>query len=418
MPTPFTHKPTLENCKIYRMLRRQSRAKHSSFHTPGHKQRGLDITELSYSDNLASPNGCIAEAEKDLASLLHASASFILTDGSTSGVYAMLSVASAFGVKTLAVDANAHKSVFCGCALFRITPVLFHVEQLDNEGLQKADGVLVTSPNYYGKIPALAELKAFCEKRNKLFLIDGAHGAHLHFDETLHASGYADLWVDGVHKSLPALTQGAVVSAKSERLVPFLKKAVDTFRTTSPSYPIMASVEYAVKYPRNLDLESAVKAFAKSTERVEIHEDWTKFCVKFGKNANAVFAKLEKRGIYAEFCDGENVLFYLSPAVRARAFRRLCKIVKVLLQKYPYIPVERIPAPVILQKSGETEWLDLPLSTGRICAEDCGLFPPCTPLLRKGEVISKEKIRLLENAVQVFGLWENKILVFKREIDE
>ena len=418
MATPFTHKPTLKNCKIYQMLRRQNRARHLSFHTPGHKQRGFDITELSYSDNLACPNGCIAEAERDIAKILHASASFILTDGSTSGVYAMLSVASSLGVKTLAVDTNAHKSVFCGCALFHITPVLFHVEQLDSESLQKAEGVLITSPNYYGKIPALKRIKELCLAQNKLFLIDGAHGAHLHYDNALHASAYADLWVDGAHKNLPALTQGAVVSAKSERLAPLLKKAVDTFRTTSPSYPIMASVEYAIKYPRNLALEDAVKAFAKTNPHVEVNEDWTKLCVNFGKNASAIFSKLEKQGIYAEFCDGERVLFYLSPAVRSRDFKKLCKKVNLLLQRYPYIPAERIPAPVILQKSGDTEWLDLPLSIGKICAEDCGLFPPCTPLIRKGEVIFKEKIALLENATQVFGLWQNKILVFKSQIDE
>ncbi len=418
MSTPFTHKPTLKNCKIYQMLRRQKSAKHLSFHTPGHKQRGFDITELSYSDNLASPNGCIAEAEKDIANILHASASFLLTDGSTSGVYAMLSVASALGVKTLAVDTNAHKSVFCGCALFHITPIPFHVEQLNEKSLHNADGVLITSPNYYGKIPALGKIKELCLAQNKLFLIDGAHGAHLHFDSALHASAFADLWVDGAHKSLPALTQGAVVSAKSKRLVPLLKKAVDTFRTTSPSYPIMASVEYAIKYPRNLALEKAVKSFASATKRVEIYEDWTKLCIDFGKNANDVFAELEKRGIYAEFCDGEKILFYLSPAVSLRDFKKLCKEVKSLLQKYPYIPTQRIPAPVILQKSGDTEWLDLSLCVGKICAEECGLFPPCTPLLRKGEVVSKEKIALLENATQVFGVWQNKILVFKTQIDE
>ena len=52
----------LKSCKIYSMLAGQNK-EHISFHTPGHKANGPDITELSYSDNLACPRGCIAEAE-------------------------------------------------------------------------------------------------------------------------------------------------------------------------------------------------------------------------------------------------------------------------------------------------------------------------------------------------------------------
>lgn len=66
------------------------------------------------------------------------------------------------------------------------------------------------------------------------------------------------------HKSLPALTQGALVSAKTPALAEALAEAADIFRTTSPSYPIMASVEYAVKYPRNTALENAVLGFVRA----------------------------------------------------------------------------------------------------------------------------------------------------------
>ena len=415
MKTPFTHAPTLKNCKIYQMLRRQKRGRHFSFHTPGHKKRGFDITELSYSDNLACPTGCIAEAEEDIAKLLRAHSSYVLTDGSTSGVYAMLHVARSQGVKYLAVDKNAHKSVYNGCALLGITPILFHVEQFLTETLEKADGVLITSPNYYGKIPDLQAISAYCKAEGKLFLIDGAHGGHLRFEEYLHASAYADLWVDGAHKSLPALTQGAVVSSKTERLSASLQTAVNIFRTTSPSYPIMASVEYAIKYPRNEKLETAVKRYAEKTSRVSVNEDWTKICASFGKNAFQAFEEMEKRGIYAEFCDGERVLFYLSPATKIRHFRRLCKTLNQAFKKFPYIANERIPAPVLLQCFGETEWIELAQSVGRICAEECGLFPPCTPLLQKGEMICEEKLRLLQTAPNKFGLWQGKILVYKEE---
>ena len=44
-----------------------SQPRHISFHTPGHKKRGGDITELDYSDNLYAPTGVIALAERDIA---------------------------------------------------------------------------------------------------------------------------------------------------------------------------------------------------------------------------------------------------------------------------------------------------------------------------------------------------------------
>jgi hypothetical protein len=93
------------------------------------------------------------------------------------------------------------------------------------------------------------------------------------------------MWVDGVHKSLPAFTQGAVVSARTEALAAALQKGVDIFRTTSPSYPIMASVEYAVKCPRNEILEKCVYAFVQKEQRVFLRDDWTKLFAVFGKSA-------------------------------------------------------------------------------------------------------------------------------------
>ena len=52
---------------------------------------------------------------------------------------------------------------------------------------------------------------------------------------------------------------------------------------------------------------------------------------------------------------------------------------------------------------------------GRICAADCGLFPPCVPLIWAGERVEKDKIELLRKADNVFGIHEDKILVYKEE---
>jgi len=436
------NKAVLRDCKIYQMLRFAARKKHVSFHTPGHKVGKWDITELDFSDNLSCPRGCIAEAEQDIARSLGAKNSFILTDGSTSGVLAMLYAAKQRGVKRIFACQATHKSFFNGCALMGITPVLypqttndkipvlpdfFAIEKEFYEELALCDGVFLTSPDYYGNVStaALSAWRNYCDKTGKTLLIDGAHGGHLHFDKALYAGRYADMWVDGVHKNLPAFTQGAVVSARTEEWGEALRLAVDIFRTTSPSYPIMASVEYAVKYPENLLLKTSVEAFETSCSRVYFGGDWTKLCARFGPSAFEVEKRLGKQGVYSEFCDGNVIMFYLSPATALRDFQRLKKQLIRLFEEYP-LPVisvsneaentvQRISGMSVFEKGTKKEWIEIEKSVDRICAIRCGLFPPCTPLLSDGELIEQSHVELLQKASNVFGLVDGKILVYKEE---
>ena len=421
----------LAECKIYQMLRNHAGARHISFHTPGHKVGAWDITELSFSDNLSCPRGCIAEAEKDIAKILGAEKSFILTDGSTAGVWSMLHAAKSLGVKTVAVCEGSHKSLFNGCGLLGLTPLVYPCEYKEKipfaptmyalnekygEIFAQADALFFTSPDYYGNVADLSAIREYCDRTGKLLIVDGAHGGHLHHDKKLHAGAYADMWVDGVHKSLPALTQGAVVSARDEKTATALGNAVDIFRTTSPSYPIMASVEYAVKYPRNVALEDKVKTFQRH-ERVYQNDDWTKLCVRFGDKAFEVEKRLESEGIFAEFCDGEHLTFYLSPATNEEEFFLLKERLLGLFEEYPLSKekeTQRIPAPLVLTNK-QVEWVVLSEAENRVCAGICGLFPPCVPLFQIGEVITREKIEKLQKANNVFGLKDGKILTFQEE---
>ena len=425
-------KKVLKTCAIYQMLFNSAKKRYIPFHMPGNKLGKWDITELAYSDNLASPHGCIARAEQDIAQILGAHKSFILTDGSTSGVLSMLYAAKALGVQRIAVGENSHKSVWNGCKLLGITPLVYEQGRAGNipkqatmsamkadfaELLEAADALFITSPDYYGNVADLKALRKYCDEKGKLLLIDGAHGGHLHFDKELYAGAYADMWVDGVHKSLPSLTQGAVLSARSERCAKALLEGVLVFRTTSPSYPIMASVEYAVKYPRNEWLEKSVKEYVSSCERIYKAEDWTKLCAVFGENAFLAEKALMQKGIYPEFCDGNVVMFYLSPLTKKKDFERLKKELAKLFQIYPYRAVKELdgaPAPLVLEENAQTEWVELAIAEGKICANDCGLFPPCTPLIRRGEKVQGEQIKLLQQAANTYGLVDNKILLIKQ----
>ena len=320
------NKEVLKNCHIYQMLRKAAFRPHLSFHTPGHKIGPWDITELSFSDNLSCPRGAIARAEEDITKILGAEKSFILTDGSTSGVLSILHAARAMGVKRIAFCEASHKSVYNGCALLGLTPLLYPqkiqnaiprsytMTELDEKFsliLKEADAIFITSPDYYGNIADWAALRAYCDKEGKLLLVDGAHGSHLHEKNTVYTGNFADMWVDGVHKNLPAFMQGAIVSARTSALAEKLRLAVDIFRTTSPSYPIMASVEYAVKYPANQALENMATAFIQEWSengRMYFGGDWTKICAVFGEKAFDVEKELESRGVFSETLRVRSVL--------------------------------------------------------------------------------------------------------------
>ena len=402
---------------ITAMLRGQKG--HLSFHTPGHKRKGADITELSYSDNLFSPHSVIKAAEEEIAKRLGAYRTFFLTDGSTAGVHAMLYALKERGVRSIALSPYSHPSVLGGCRLLGLTPVYFSARKRAGiplqpsreemgEALENADALLLTSPDYYGFFPDLAFAKELCNKAGKPLVIDGAHGSHLHYEER-YAGGFAHMWVDGAHKSLPALTQGAAVSCKTKDWADALNEGVRLFHTTSPSYPILASVEEAFLYPRNVEIERRAEACKKSVGALP-NEDWTKILIRYGENANAVQSFLEAHGVYPEFNDGNYILFYLSPCTKTGDLKKLQR----LLKKCPAPIAESGEGEEVLAEAqaGDFEYLALHEAVGRVCACDTGIFPPSLPVVKRGERISKEAATRLENAVHTFGLHEGKIAVY------
>lgn len=396
----------LKQCHIYQMLERSKR--HVSFHTPGHKVGKWDLTELSFSDNLSAPTGVLAEAEKDIALQLGAAKSFISTDGSTMGVFAMI---YASGACKILASRNSHKSVSNACYIMGKHLVELGNDVIDGipqplsperiaQHLNGVEAVLITYPDYYGNLGDIQKIKELCNEANIPLLIDGAHGA-AHKGTPIHASNFADIWVDGVHKSLPCLTQGAVVSA-NEQYAEALAEGVDIFRTTSPNYLLMASVEYGVKSQVKEKTITTIEKFKAKTNAYE-NGDWTKAVYYFGKNAFSAQKYFEKKNIYPEFCDGENIMFYFSGETTAKELRKLKRVLHRAKKKFPSTP-HLTPETVKEAKGLEIEEIALENSVGRICAVGCGLFPPCTPLVTSGERILSDSVDKLLQTDNFFGL--------------
>ncbi len=226
------------------------------FHMPGHKRNEkfgiigseIDITEIDGFDNLHSPDGVIAETENRLAKIYKSEKSFMLVNGSTVGILAAVFTVCNEGDKVI-IARNCHKSVYNACMLRKLRVVYAEPEfdsingyytKLNQDSLDSvisrhsdAKAVIITSPTYEGRISDI--------KCDIPLIVDAAHGAHL----GLHyfpAYPKGSIVVSSLHKTLPALTQCAVMNVYDRSYIPKAKLYLDIFETSSPSYVLMNSI--------------------------------------------------------------------------------------------------------------------------------------------------------------------------------
>lgn len=240
--------------------------------------------------------------------------------------------------------------------------------------------------------------------------------------------------MDGAHKTLPTLTQGATVNVNNEELIPLIEEALSMFRTTSPSYPIMASVEYGVKYLANnasrvQRARSAVKDFERNADEVLPvlrNDDWTKLLIDFkqlGVSPEAVALRLEKKGIYPELTDGRYMLFYLSPMTEAADLNALYKALSAIVankklkgtyEEKPSVPEGERSYSFQYALRKPCEYVPLTDAVGRMCARNAGLTPPCIPVVVTGEIVTAAAVKCLSSAKTTFGITDGKICVVKK----
>lgn len=239
---------------------------------PGHKGRGegfdiytYDITEIPGADNLHDAQGVIREVQQKLAAIYGSDETAILINGTTTGIHSAILGACALDAQLL-VPVNCHRSVFGALALGRLEGVFIHpaidrelgfAKKLELDTVKKAlaenpqiAGMILTNPSYYGTtsdVSAIADLLHAC---GKFLIVDEAHGAHLHFNQNLPPDAIAagaDVVIQSTHKILGSFTQSSLLHFQGERVDRQRVKAfLALLQSSSPSYPLMLSVEEAV----------------------------------------------------------------------------------------------------------------------------------------------------------------------------
>lgn len=261
------------------------------FHMPGHKRNKdlirkilggayempyqIDITEINGFDNLHHAEKILLEGQKRVARLYGAEESFYLINGSTCGILASVFACTSQRGKIL-MARNCHKAVYHAAELRELETVYLYPKLFSDgntiwqgeaqingpidpvdvaQALKKETGVeavVITSPTYDGVVSDVKRIAEAVHQHGIPLIVDEAHGAHFgfhpYFPENSLAQG-ADLVTHSLHKTLPSLTQTALLHRGKVSMISGEKvqKYLDIFETSSPSYVFMAGMDQCIR---------------------------------------------------------------------------------------------------------------------------------------------------------------------------
>ncbi|MBP7211800.1 aminotransferase class I/II-fold pyridoxal phosphate-dependent enzyme [bacterium] len=259
------------------------------FTTPSHSQRlcifkklrhlyKYDISEV----DAYNPQEELLKCEKKASEIYKTKFTKFLTNGSTSGILSAVLSCVKKNDKVL-IWRESHKCHRNAVKLAGAEPIFYDVDKIPDwginggvfvdvlEGLLKTNGeisaIIVTSPTYEGNISDIKAISDLCKKYGVYLIVDEAHGALYPFCDKLPTSALylgADFVVQSLHKTAGGLNPTALLHSQCD-INP--TEALNLVTTTSPSYPLLASIE------KNIDYLNSKRGRAKILELVNNIED-------------------------------------------------------------------------------------------------------------------------------------------------
>lgn len=238
------------------------------FTTPSHSQKFCIVNKFRhfYSCDISetdahNPEAALSSAQEKAAEIYGTKQTLFLTNGSTSGIITA-TLATVKPNDNVLIWRNAHRCHKNAVELAGGNPIFYDLPIIEEWGIpqktttdiiepyfqnETIKALIVTSPSYYGIISDIKELKELCNKYGIKLIVDEAHGALYPFSDELPESAikYADLTVQSLHKTAGGLNPTALIHSNFEYdIQPFL----DKINTTSPSYPLIATIEANINY--------------------------------------------------------------------------------------------------------------------------------------------------------------------------
>ena len=449
--------------RLYRALEIYSQEDYYPFHMPGHKRNpdtvntdlpfDRDITEIEGVDNLHHPEGILKKAQETAANVYGTKECYYSVNGSTAALLAAVSAAVPRKGQIL-VARNCHKAVYHALYLRNLIPTYVY-PQMDpkwwiNGGISpdkveralaenpEIKAVLLTSPTYDGVVSDIEKIAEIVHRYEIPLIVDEAHGAHFHFSNYFPTSAAelgADLVIQSFHKTLPSMTQTAVLHNCSDRVDSrLIRRFMGIYQSSSPSYILMASMDACME-KMSSDGNEMFREFTKILEKARrrlseckyirlvspeigtagvFDYDRSKllFSTRYASMTGSELAQilLEKYHIQVEMETEHYVLALAAVGDSEEGFERLCQAIEEIDQeeaqktkekreteepkagRTAYTSLSQFMSITEAMES-ESEIRKLEESVGRISAEFGYLYPPGIPLIVPGEQITGQFIR-------------------------
>ena len=467
-------------------LRKEDRV---SFHMPGHKYGGnglrdhfnsfwdIDITEIPGADNLHDPEEILLAAKKQAEDAYGSRESFFLVNGSSCGIMAMIMGTVKRGEKII-ISRDAHRSIHQAVSLGGLHPIYLMpsidpatgiVIGMDPAALKLAlsqhndiKAVVCTYPSYSGACVNLPLIRKMTAEMGVQLLVDEAHGAHLWLDENLPVSALAagaDAVVQSLHKTMPAMTQTAILhlgTAQANR--DEIARYLTVFQSSSPSYVLLASIDEAIGIGISRG-KGLMKSLLAEIELVKAegrrlgfefwdgttlskdmtwHFDETKLCISghlIGLDGYELDRVLRLKGIQSEYAVRSHVLLMTSIANVETDFHRLAAALEEISREKEVLnplsleilscqdefsglssELAVLPGEIDQWQVSETPLKD---ACGKVVCDWIIPYPPGIPMLCPGERVSGDHIRVIEAYMaqghKILGVKENRIRILTDE---
>ena len=480
--------------ELYERLESYAASDFYPWHMPGHKRRvvefgnpfSIDITEIDGFDDLHHPEGILKESMEEAAGVYGSEKTYFLVNGSSCGILAAVSAVVKPGGKLL-MARNCHKSAYHG-ALLRQAEVTYVYPKLEKEGFYgelraedveealKKDpeigAVIMVSPGYEGVVSDIEEIARVAHTYGCALIVDEAHGAHFSFaaKNLFPASALekgADVVIQSLHKTLPSLTQTALLHLGRGSGAYVAREAIEfylrIYQSSSPSYVLMASMDHCIRFMsgeqgKKLMAEYAGNLFAarnklkKELKLLRLYEpayakecfyDPSKFVIVAPENGWAGEGRMadgswlaemlrDRYHLEPEMNTDRYVILMSSPADSEEGFSRMADALLDLDQdlkekergyekESAFLSAGFLSAGALLpcippanaMKSAEAnaalgEWILLSQSENRIAHDFIYIYPPGIPLLVPGERIGRMELETIRNyqkhSLEVHGI--------------
>jgi len=497
-----------KSAPFYETLVKYANKAKDSWHTPGHASgnsaknspfvkdfydffgENLFTSDVSVSvpelDSLLHPEGVIKESQEHAARAFNARYTFFSTNGTSTSNKVLIQTLLKPGDSIL-LDRNCHKSVHYGVIIAGAEPIYLMpsvnnkfgifgpipkkriIESMDEalENNKNLKAIILTNCTYDGLIYDIEDIVTEAHKRNIKVIVDEAWFGYANFHREFYPSAMAagaDYATQSTHKTMSAFSQASMIHVNDpdfEDIQDFFMENFNMHASTSPQYPMIASLDVATKQmvmegysllSKVLELSELLKRSINSLKKFRVleqedmisHElkndnvrlDKTKLTIDISKSGytskEIEHILLSKHNIQIEKSTFNTITILLTIGATYSRVNRLFLALENIEKhtgnrersgtdkslkdfKLTISPIRYRPR---FSFYADTEELPLQKTVGRIASRMITPYPPGIPLLVPGQIVTEEIVNTLQMyrnyGVEIHGLDNGLIKVMTK----